>query len=128
MSNNSRDLAMVEVAKRKAAVIGFLNTKKGWHGSSVIAEATGVDRKDTTYVVNRLSKSGLVESKKVKGVWLFSTESSPDFGVVEVNEPQLKKSKHVKAAKDLELVIGGVMIVVGRNEQTGRLRITITED
>lgn len=40
--------------------------------------------------------------------------------------PQLK-SRNVKPAKDIELVIGDTLVVIGRNPVTQRLRITIED-
>mgnify|MGYP003440168349 CR=1 FL=1 len=124
----SRSEQLVKVAKRRAAIVGLLNSNPAVKYSLVnIAEALGDSAKDVDYAVQRLVESDLVNMDKVGNVkWFYAKDRGAP------KDPQVSASSKAKAKnrvtdKDVELVIGGVLIVVGRSAESGRLRIVITE-
>ena len=126
----SRSEQLVKVAKRRAAIVGLLNSNPAVKYSLVnIAEALGDSAKYVDYAVQRLVESDLVNMDKVGNVkWFYAKDrNAPKEPKASTPPKSTKVTKNKVTEKDVELVIGGVLIVVGRNEGTGRLRIVITE-
>lgn len=89
------------------------------------------DKIKTLHEHNLLVKVTVAESKagdkraRIGYMWRDETKTVESLGrhgrTAKVTPPHEKPI----TAKDIELVVGGVTIVVGRNEETGRLRIVI---
>ncbi len=84
--------------------------------------------KDAKYEWDKTSKPFIMRTKNMHKV--------PSLPVVHKAEKEWTQGVHdiasirkqvITPAKDIELVVGGTMIVVGRNPSTGRLRIVIED-
>lgn len=123
---NENEAKTVEVAKRRAAIMAYINTHPGTISSKDLAEALDINVHDLRYAITALVDAGEIEMHKhgvanhygKPGRDLFSDQEAPAT-------PKPQKTKAAKASDEVELVMSGVSIVIGRNPSTGRLRITI---
>jgi DNA-binding IscR family transcriptional regulator len=131
--------AMIRAAEMRARVIAFLNTHPGEYTSHTMAEQLGISNGDASYTASRLAAKGLInvrpEGRGKPGHYYLHPKTA-DVTEVEVIDPEsrtiegplkAKRGYNRAAPKEVELVMAGVQIVVGRNPVTGRLRITLEE-
>lgn len=114
--------AMVKAAQLRANITAFLN--KDPQTQYTVAEiADGI--KANLNAVGRATKQMaadelIVDAGTFRGKHLYmSTGALPEFG------PPVKRPR--RAAEEVELMLGGVLVVVGRNEKTGRIRIVLED-
>jgi hypothetical protein len=115
-------VSAVEAAERRASITAFLRRNSGKQLTVAdIAEAL----EDTVHATGRacakMAADGLIlHAGQFQGKQLYmdATTSGPP------PEPKVKKRR---AVEEVELVMGGVLVVVGRNEKTGRIRVTLEE-
>lgn len=115
--------AMVKAAQLRANITAFLN--KDPQTQYTVAEiADGI--KGNLNAVGRATKQMaadelIVDAGTYRGKHLYmSTNSLP------TQEP-VKRTRCFPALKEVELVVNGTLVVVGRNEKTGRIRIVLED-
>lgn len=139
LKDKSNPHSLVQGAKRRAMVTSYLQA----HGAKTIAELVqhfGWGSSGVAYTATKMVESGLIGVRKegLKNVY-FANGSVGEVAVVNGNTdlfdpeaPQpvpLQPLRRQRASKstDVELVVGGMQVVLGRNPNTGRLRITLEE-
>lgn len=120
MAKKKEDDTILRGAKARAAIQGYLSQNPGEHKVFELSEALSMTRGTAGQHLAHMAKSGLINLRKEGTSKLYSNG--------EIKEPAAK-SKAVKVPKgrDVELVVSGTLIVIGRNPSTGRLRITLEE-
>jgi len=118
------DQELVQTATLRAAICGWLNANVGAYGATEIAAAIGADRSRVAHACERLAKDQFIGRQGGGGrgnkIEYFGRAVADD-----VDQPtKIRRSKN-HPAKDVELVMAGVTIVIGRNPSTGRLRIVL---
>lgn len=123
------DAALVSVAERRARIIAYVNSHHGPTTSHEIADNTDMNVADFRWAVKALVEGGLVETRKEGTANVYFRPGGGLFPTKQAEEPQPRKihkaSHKVHSTNEVELVMNGVLIVVGRNPVSGRLRITI---
>lgn len=134
----NRDVQLHKAAERRAKVIAFVNSMGGVAVSKdQIAENLGITPKEAFYTAKRLADNGLIRMKREGVANLYSTSNghpapaqppkAPTSAAPTQSSPILagQPKNGAQAAKEIELVVSGVVIVIGKNDKTGRIRITI---
>jgi hypothetical protein len=125
--SDTHDEELVEAATLRAALMSWLETNPGMHAVSEIAEGTVTDRGRTSHMLKRMAVDGLIRQTgggERGSKMTFGLEPGPTSAAVKKSSGKVAKPKVTKV-KDIELVVSGVEIVIGRNPLTGRLRITL---
>jgi DNA-binding transcriptional ArsR family regulator len=120
--NSPSDEVLVEQAERRSNILAFLVQNEGEHSVAEIAGAINLRPNVVGLTLKSLADSGLVSPpRRESGQNYYQNGEAPT-----PKRAYTKKSKP-SAAKDVELVVGGTLIIVGRNAETGRLRITLED-
>lgn len=117
------DESLVQSAALRASIIGWLNQNEGTHRIREIAEGLGADHE----MVRRSCKT-LLASEQIGAEGGGGRGNILRYYAIggETSEKPVRKAKTTRTGvKDVELVVAGVEIVIGRNPATGRLRITL---
>lgn len=122
----------VQGAKRRAQLTSLLSQAGKPMSIKEVVEATGWGESGAAYTAARLVESGLIQSRRegLKNVYFMGNggdvvpDAVPDAeGEVSV----VKRKTRVTSAKEVELVVAGVLVILGRNPASGRLRIVLEE-
>lgn len=128
MPRTPSDTAVLDQAQRRAAVTSYLASNAGEHSVAEIAAATGMRPNVAGKTLSVMADNGLVPAARREGginYYRDGGDVAPN-GVKRTYTKRQAKPAAV-AAKDVELVVGGTMIIIGRNADTGRLRITLED-
>lgn len=121
--NTPSDELVVEQASRRAALSSYLSQNPGEHSVSDIAEALSLRANVAGKVLKDMADNGLIPQPRREGGYNYYRDGGD---VAPTKRPYTRKPKTV-SAKDVELVVGGTLIIIGRNADTGRLRITLDD-
>jgi len=123
-----------EAAQLRATISSILSAQPGQILSTdEVASAIGQGARTTGQILGGMARGKLIEGPiKQKGVrgkcWRWPTaavaEAPPTTGHPSGVRPRRATTT---TAKEIELEIGGISVVVGRNPATGRLRIILEE-
>lgn len=120
----------VEAAQLRANISSFLFNNPGKHGTEKVASHFGISNRTAGQILLHMAKSGLIapmEKQGTKKLWSWPEGKE----AVPAGEPVVLKSqksgKPAHAPKEVELVVGGILVIIGKNEKTGRLRITLED-
>ena len=117
--------AMIKAAKLRANITSFLSKHPDTQYTvSEIADGIKANLNAVGRAAKKMAADELiVDAGKVQGKRLYmSTKALPaqdEFG------PPVKRAP--RSAKEVELVVNGTLVVVGRNEKTGRIRIVLED-
>jgi len=119
-----------EAAQLRATISSVLSADPGKNFSTEeVAQAVGQSPRTTGQILGGMARGGLINGPlKVKGQHKFKFWAWPtNKAAGDDPPPEEHKAKPHKAhpPKEVELEAFGITIVVGRNEKTGRLRITL---
>ena len=101
-----------------------------------IAKHLGITHKEASYTAKRLADNGLLKMKREGVANMYSSANAwtgparPPAAPSATPAPSApilrgQPTNGTQAAKEIELVVSGVVIVIGKNDKTGRIRITI---
>jgi hypothetical protein len=125
----ARDMktAMIRSAKERAQLMAYLSNHPGAHSTSELCEQLGWTHKATNYRAGRMAAQGLIQQHR-KGTMNFYGLKTTLERDDDPAAPAAKPARQSKAAvQDVELVMSGFLIVLGRNPASGRLRIVLQE-
>ena len=126
--NSPSDELVLEQAERRAALTGYLVNNAGEHQVADIAKALGLRANVAGKVLKDMADNGLVPQPRRDGGYNYYHAGED---VSPVKRTYTKRAKtapsSASSAKDVELVVGGTLIIVGRNAETGRIRITLED-
>lgn len=110
----------IAAAQLRANITAYLNQRSGEQFTvAEIAEGLGTNVNAVGRMAKKMAEDGLIfHAGQFRGKAIYMSAESP---------LEVRPSKKVGAAKEVELVIGGMLVVVGRNEKTGRVRVTLEE-
>jgi hypothetical protein len=122
---------VVQGAERRAKLMAFLSSQESPQSLKQIIDALGWPESGTAYTARIAHESGLIRMRKVNGKNMYfmgnGEESEPEAeGQDEVSTTPKRKTRIV-AAREVELVVAGVLVILGRNPASGRLRIVLEE-
>ena len=123
-------LNKVEVAQARASISHYLSTNPGEQSTESVAVNVGHSPRTTGQILGGMAKNGLINYVRKQGRHKFWSwiKTKPNGAAGEPEPPaQQMISKPGNPAKEIELSIAGLQIVVGRNPATGRLRIVLEE-
>lgn len=123
--NSPSDEVIVDQAQRRAAIGTYLAQNPGEHSVAEIATALDLKATTTGLALKAMAENGLVpEARREGGLNYYR-----DGGDIAPKRTYTKRAAKTvaPAAKDVELVVGGTMIIIGRNSDTGRIRITLED-
>ena len=117
-----------EAAQLRATISSILSAQPGQiFSTDEVASAIGQGARTTGQILGGMARGKLIEGPiKQKGVrgkcWRW-----PTTAVVEAtgHPSGVRPRRATHPAKEVELEAFGITIIVGRNEATGRLRITL---
>lgn len=113
----------VEAAQHRANASAFLSNNPGKHSTEEVAKHLNVTNRTAGQILLHMAKTGLISPMETaagnKKLW-----SWPE-GQTATEAPKAQRVS--KPPKEVELVYGGVLVIIGKNEKTGRLRITLEE-
>jgi len=127
---------LVGTAKVRAAILAFLHNNPGNHFVSEVAAQVGVSGISAGQLLSNMKKANMVDGTRINGKLVyFDMDPSKKDAQSEAATmlPTLAKTKALKPMPqpvpqqqrgEVEFVVGGVVIVMGRNTENGRLRIT----
>jgi predicted transcriptional regulator len=140
---------MLTESQRRAGISAFLNTNPGPHNIGEIEKGTGLTRFVLTPLLAEMADQGQIHNGTRGNAKLYSSEAiTPEQIMGETRKKAPRKAKKAaKAArvaeaqsviqmaakprpapvkaKEIELVIDGILIIAGRNPATGRLRVVL---
>jgi DNA-binding transcriptional ArsR family regulator len=117
---------LISRAQTRADITAFLSQNPGQHSAAAVADALGRQHSTIGQHLMRMAKDGLIGIVASGKRRLFTQNFLPDADVTASAEPKPRKQRIV-ATRDVEIVTSGYQIVLGKNEQTGRLRIVIDQ-
>lgn len=125
--------ALRYAAEMRAAIIALFNRNDPSNyivTSAKVAEELGRDRRDVAYYLKALVESGqLADAGRIGREYLFRRNGQLNPAHADTSEPttitHAPRKAHKDAQREVELVLDGVVIVVGKNPATGRIRVTI---
>jgi predicted DNA-binding transcriptional regulator len=118
---------LVEQAQKRAAIMGWLVQNPGMHTVADIAEGLGISNGSAGLMLYHMAHDGLVTSGEIEaGKRTYSAGGKPPDEVLQ-EEPEQVRRRRRKGTREVELVVAGTMIVIGRNPETGRLRISLED-
>lgn len=120
------DAELIEGAQTRANITGFLTMTPGFHTVAAIAEAVGLSRMSAGQHLALMAKDKLIRFKKDGTSKMYGSKGGKNDIVAESPVDE-EKPRRIRTTKDVELLVHGTLIIVGRNPRTGRLRI-ILED
>ena len=122
---------MVLGAERRAKVMALLNERNDWIGIEAVSERVGLDLSAARGLVYAMTNSGLIQSRRFGKKTLYALKGkvpgATDGEAIVKRKYARRDNGSVRLDKDVELVVGGMLVIVGRNPETGRLRITLEE-
>ena len=131
---------LVSGAARRAELAAFLASQAEPQSIKQIAEAMGWAESATAYTARIAAESGLIKSRKQEfsNKLLYSIGNGEGNGADEASEVSggelsviqpkgAAKKGRIVAAREVELVVAGVLVILGRNPVSGRLRILLEE-
>jgi DNA-binding transcriptional ArsR family regulator len=138
-----RDSTIVKDAQNRANIVGFLSSTPGEHPIKEIADAVGINKATVGRHLTEMAKDKLVGYRQ-KGTAKLYRDSTSEISSEADNSHVMgegraaRKSRASKGAapkdtavphkgvmRDVELVVYGTQIVIGRNPDTGRLRFIL---
>ena len=119
-------LPQVQGAQRRAQLVSLLSQAEKPLTINDIVAATGWGASGAAYTATKCAQSGLIKTRKDfgKNVY-FMGDGSEESEESEVST--VKRRTRVTSAREVELVVAGVLVILGRNPASGRLRITLEE-
>jgi hypothetical protein len=120
----------VSSAQTKANITALLTSSPTKHTGHEVGDALGISHGSAGQYLALMAKQGLisVEGKGLKRLYWIDVYPKATNRVKGVTAAAGKRiSKAVNSGKEVELVVGGTAIVIGRNPSTGRLRITLED-
>jgi DNA-binding transcriptional ArsR family regulator len=127
--DEKEDTELVAGAQNRAAISAYLAQNPGEHSVAEVAEALGINRSTVGQHLASMSKGRgkLATVRKEGTAKMYQSTSPAPLDSSAWRSSARRKKRAVTAAKDVELVVGGTLIVLGRNPDTGRLRITLED-
>lgn len=117
----------VEGAQHRATISAYLSNNPGRHTTEeVTAQLPGVSARTAGQLLRHMAATGLIapmEREGNKKFWRWKEERE----IVVPEAVTKRQAKPVSNAKEIELLLGGLLVIVGKNEKTGRIRITLEE-
>lgn len=134
MAKDPTDSEVLEGAERRAAISTFLAQNPGEHKPVDIGKNLGMRANVAGRVLQEMASNGVIPKPRVeKGIKFYRDSNTPaPEGTKRKYTRRTSTTTHeglqkIAKGKDVELVVGGTMIVIGRNSSTGRLRITLED-
>lgn len=132
MRRKKIDQSLQKGAEERASLSAYLNNHPGEHKASTIAEALGWTMRQVGYRAFRMAEAGLIHSRREGNANYYSTgHSEPVLIRTRGSAGRAVANKNKKLAPvigttgEVELVIEGFTVVMGRNPQSGRFRIIL---
>lgn len=116
-----------EKAQARASISAYLSNNPGQRSTEDVATAIGISARTAGQMLGAMSRGKLIRFNGKAGKakrWSWPVVAGTD---VQPSPEKHSKRTTTTAPKELELVIDGLQIVVGKNPATGRLRIVIEE-
>jgi hypothetical protein len=120
----------VQGAKRRAQLASLLSQADHPLDIKEIVAATGWGESGAAYTATKLVQSGMIESRRegLKNVYFMGNGNGGDVVPEAEGEVSVvKRRSRITAAREVELVVAGVLVILGRNPASGRLRIVLEE-
>lgn len=126
----------VEVAQRRADASAFLSQNPGPQGTNAVAEALRLPGAVTLHLLTDMADQGLVtrlptpRGAESKWVWPDPNTKPPAPSPAPIPAPAKEMARladMLRAPQEVELVLGGISVIVGRNPTTGRIRVILEE-
>ena len=139
MTKLTREECIVRNAQRRAQIVAFMNASNAWQTVRDVATGVGVTPKMASNLLYRMEQSGMVLMRKsgMLNVYALKGADGSEPGEPQQTNPAEPKSKRAYSKKvsanvadnvrNIELVIGKMLVLIGRNPESGRLRITLEE-
>lgn len=121
-------ISKVEAAKARALITQFVRNHHGEHSTEQVSAAIGLSTRTTGQILGGMVKGELIADNGKTGKyrrWLWPDQPLPENDDPESPPTRAKVPKRSIAAKEIELEIDGITIVVGRNPTTGRFRVVL---
>lgn len=117
-------------AARRAQLAALLSQADKPLSIKEIMEATGWPESGTAYTATKAASAGLIQVRKdgLKNLYYMGNGEEPQTEDGQDGEVSVvKRRSRVTTAKEVELVVAGVLVILGRNPASGRLRIVLEE-
>ena len=121
----------VQGAARRAQLVSLISQAEKPMTIKDIAAATGWGESGCAYTATKAAESGLIKTRKDNGKNIYymgnGEEPEPIDDMGDVRAYGKAKKTRITSAKEVELVVAGVLVILGRNPTSGRLRIVLEE-
>jgi predicted transcriptional regulator len=132
-TQSQEDLAIVTGAQNRANIMAYLNTHPGTHKAAELSEALGVHYSTAFNHLKSLAETKQIKMKKDGNTMLFSAKNGNHVTATVDDTPAKRAYKKIAKKpsnahhKEVEFVVHGMHITIGRNEKTGRPQIIVDE-
>lgn len=126
-------LTQTQAAQHRATISSLLSNEPGReYSTDEVAHNLGLSARTAGQLLGGMARGGLIAGPHPKGGkkwWAWPIDRVPETPApAKPSKPAPQgKPPQGKPPKEIELQLNGTLIVVGRNERTGRIRITIEE-
>lgn len=136
----------VEAAQRRATVSAYLSNNPGPQPTTALCKAMDLPGHVMIKLLSGMAEQGLIDRmptpRGAESIWQWRGDGAPqgikanrksDASLADVERAAsklrdtLNKVKPPTQPQEVELMIGGIVVVVGRNPATGRIRVTLEE-
>jgi hypothetical protein len=132
-STPKKHLTHTQAAQARANISSLLSGDPDREfNTDEVAEHLGYNARTAGQLLGGMAKGGLIVfigRREKKKWWMWPTNKAPKTDApVDSAPPSRQRVKaHPPTPKEVELEVFGITIIVGRNETTGRLRITLED-
>lgn len=127
MAKTPSDAQVLDRAERRSLILGYLTQHEGEHSVADIAATLKLRPNVVGKTLSDMAENGLVPPGRREGGFNYFHAGPVEEQPVKRTYNKRSKSDKAEAVKDIELVVGGTMIVIGRNANTGRIRIVLED-
>lgn len=122
----------VQGAARRAQLVSLISQAEKPMTIKDIAAATGWGESGCAYTATKAAESGLIKTRKDNGknIYYMGNGDEPEPATEDMGDVRAwgaKRKTRITSAKEVELVVAGVLVILGRNPTSGRLRIVLEE-
>lgn len=121
----------VEAAQLRANISAYLSNNLRRHETAEVAKAVNVSNRSAGQMLRAMAQAKLIAPMETapggRKLWSWGEGVAPAPAPEDGRKRGMPVQQAPHPPKEVELVVHGVLVIIGKNEKTGRLRITLEE-